>query len=337
MNEFFINCDWGTTHFRLRAICRRGTQIIADFRSDEGVARLAASKGSHVRADLFQAVLSAGLEQLRAAVGQGLAAAPVLISGMASSSIGWLELPYAQVPLSLDGADLIWKELQPAAGMNAQRVVLVSGARTESDVMRGEETQALGVFQLLAAKSLADRSILVLPGTHSKHLQATAGRIESFRTFMTGELFDVLSKHSILRYSIDSNEPVPDALEGKSLEAFQSGVNQARDLPLPAALFRVRTRKVLRGLPAETNRAFLSGVLIGSELAYLLQSEWSNWPVLLAAAAPLQRPYRLAFEALGLSDRLTSISPHDVERLSALGQQTLLAHLGFSGSPDVCG
>ncbi len=109
MNEFFINCDWGTTHFRLRAICRRGTQIVAEFQSDEGVAHLAASNGSHVRGDVFRAVLSAGLEQLRAAVGRGLATAPVLISGMASSSIGWLELPYAQVPFSLNGADLIWK------------------------------------------------------------------------------------------------------------------------------------------------------------------------------------------------------------------------------------
>lgn len=332
MNEFFINCDWGTSNFRARAVRLGGMEIVAEFRTEDGVARLAALRGSYARSDLFQGVLSRGLKQLQAAIGEPLAAAPVLISGMASSSIGWRELPYAPVPFSLHGADLVWQELKPA-GMDRQRVVLISGARTESDVMRGEETQALGVFQLPVAKPFTDRSILVLPGTHAKHLQVAAGRVVGFQTFMTGELFEVLSQHSILRHSIDPNEPTSEVLEGKSREAFRAGVGQARDLPLSAALFRVRTRQVLWGLPADTNRAFLSGVLIGSELAYLLQAEWSDRPILLGAAGALQSPYCLAFETLGLRERLTSIPPSDVERLSALGQQVLLAHLGFSASP----
>ena len=327
MNDFFINCDWGTSHFRLRAIRGRGTEIVAEYRSDEGAGRLAAAESSAAQSELFQGVLRRGLDHLRAKVGADVADAPVVISGMASSSIGWQELPYAKVPFGLDGAELICKELQLGGGKSRQRIVLVSGACTEADVMRGEETQALGVFQLPVAQALAERSLLILPGTHSKHLRVARGRVEGFRTFMTGELFEVLSKHSILRHSLD--ESPAGALEGKSLEAFGAGVDQVRDLPLSAALFRVRARAVLGGSGAETNRAFLSGVLIGSELAFLLHDDWREQPILLAAAEAIERPYRLAFEKLGLSDRLTSISAHDVERLSALGQQVLLVYLGF--------
>jgi 2-dehydro-3-deoxygalactonokinase len=340
MDEFFINCDWGTTRFRLRAIRLAGTEIVAEFCSQDGVARLAASKGppstgspvmcSLSRSDIFQTVLAEGLEQLCGTVGRALIAAPVAISGMASSSIGWQEVPYAPVPFSLKGQDLIWKELEFGGHSTRRRVVLVSGARTESDVMRGEETEALGVFQLPLAKPLADRSILILPGTHSKHLQVSTGRIVDFRTFMTGELFETLSKHSILRHSVDAEEPVPNVLEGASLEAFRAGVEQSQALPLPAALFRVRTRQVLSGLPAETNRSFLSGVLIGSELGYLSQGEWSDQPILLGAGVALQAPYQRAFEALGLTERIRLIPLSDVDRLSALGQQTVLSHLGIS-------
>jgi 2-dehydro-3-deoxygalactonokinase len=333
MTEFFINCDWGTTHFRLRAIRLAGTDIVAEFQSLDGVARLAAAKGSSARGDLYRTVLSEGLEQLQATVGHAALSAPVLISGMASSSIGWQELPYAPVPFSIKGENLIWKELDLGGrNTNPRRVVLVSGARTESDVMRGEETQALGVFRLPIAKQFADRSVLVLPGTHSKHLQVLTGRIVDFRTFMTGELFEMLPKHSILRHSVNADGPMSDILEGKSLEAFRAGVDQSRTLPLPASLFRVRTRQLLWGHPAEANRAFLSGLLIGSELGYLVQGEWSDQPILVGAGAALNAPYQWAFEALGLTDRVTSIPPADVDRLSALGQQTLFAHLGISTS-----
>jgi 2-dehydro-3-deoxygalactonokinase len=333
MQEFFINCDWGTSHFRLRAIRIRDTGILAEFRSDDGVALLAASHDDPARSAIFQRVLSEGLGRLGAAVGQSLAAATVVISGMASSSIGWHELPYAPVPFCLDGANLIWRELGTGEGLDGFPVVLVSGARTDSDVMRGEETQALGVFRLPVAMPLADRSILVLPGTHSKHLQVAAGQIVGFQTTMTGELFDVLSKQSVLKHSVDADESSSAGLEGDFATAFQAGIAQSRELGLSAALFRVRTRQVLQGHPSATNRAFLSGVLIGAELAYLSKTPWRDQPILLAAGSALEPAYWLAFEAMGLGQRLTSIAAPDVERLSALGQLALLPHLGLSGLP----
>lgn len=328
MTDLFVNCDWGTTHFRLRALSAAGGNIVALFRSEDGVARLAESTDGRPRADRFRAVLDHGLRQLRDRVGPGLDAAPVVISGMASSSIGWQELPYASLPLSLDGDNLIWQELEPFDRENGpQRVILISGARTATDVMRGEETQALGAFQLPIAAKLAAGSLVIMPGTHSKHLHVEAGRIRGFQTFMTGELFDVLGKHSILQHSLDGGGPISGELAGDSLASFRAGIDHVRAAGLSAALFRVRTRELLDRLPAAGNRAFLSGVLVGSELAYLQHGQFTGRPILLCAAPPLDDLYGAAFDALGLSQPRIVVAPEDVERLSALGQAVLLRNL----------
>ena len=329
MSALFINCDWGTTHFRLRAVLSDSGKIVAQYQSDEGVGLLAAQTDHTARDVQFRAVLEHGLSGLQPRFGQPLGSAPVVISGMASSSIGWHELPYAFVPFSLAGSDLVWKELEPTKSeTGAHRVLLISGLRTNTDVLRGEETHAVGVYQLPSALSHTQHSLLILPGTHCKHVQVEAGQIVNFRTFMTGELFEVLGKHSILKHSLaadapDSLEPSPNAIK-----MLREGVGYAQDLPLSAALFRVRTRQLLDR--AKDNDAFLSGVLIGSELAYLRDPEFNGLPILVCAASRLRRLYAEALDALGLSARATVIPPEDAERVSALGQARFLRHLGIS-------
>ncbi len=159
----------------------------------------AASRSQH-----YQTTLARSLEPLLAEWPQLLAGAPIAISGMASSSIGWQELPYARLPMSLDGSGLLWRDAEPLSlGDTEHRVILVSGARTDTDVLRGEETEVIGLFNLGELEQFQARSLVIKPGTHSKHVQVADGQLVDFATFMTGELFDVLSRHSILRYSIE--------------------------------------------------------------------------------------------------------------------------------------
>src|SRR5206468_575734 len=124
----------------------------------------------------------------------------------------------------------------------------------------------------------------VLPGTHSKHLEVKAGRIEGFRTYMTGELFDLLARRSVLRHSTDPNAPFDRA-------AFVDGVGRAQEEPLAAALFQVRTRQVLDRREAPANTSFLSGLLVGTELAALRDS---SLPVILASGERLREAYTTA-------------------------------------------
>jgi len=293
----FVSGDWGTSNFRLRLV--EGTTVKAEVRTDEGTAKLAALGGD--RAEAFRSTLAKGLEQLRAPV-----ALPVVISGMASSSIGWKELPYAKLPFSLDGRDAVWEKVEG-------RVYLISGLRSSTEILRGEETETLGLVAQLG-REMPFEAVFILPGTHSKHLDVNPGGIAVFRTYMTGELFDLVSRHSVLRHSTDPAAPF-------QREAFLEGVEESLLRPLSSTLFRVRTRQVLEKKDAASNTSFLSGLLIGTELASL---RGSDVPVVVAAGERLRTSYAAAGEALGIGSRMRCV---DSELLPVLGQKVLLQRI----------
>jgi len=292
----FVACDWGTSHFRLRLV---DGKVRRELKTDEGTARLAAAGGDRPAA--FKGVLAAGLRKLQAPP-----KLPVVISGMASSTIGWKELPYAKVPFAFDGRNAVTEKIAP-------HVYLVSGLRTETEILRGEETEAIGLVARLG-RQMPFEAIFILPGTHSKHLDVNPGGIAGFRTYMTGELFDVLSKQSVLRHSTDPSAPLDKA-------AFLEGVEESTKRPITGVLFRVRTRQVLDRKTPRSNTSFLSGLLIGSELGTLRGSDVA---IILAAGNALRGSYTAAAEALGLGPRLLAV---DSEGLSVLGQSVLLKRI----------
>jgi 2-dehydro-3-deoxygalactonokinase len=326
MQRLFFSCDWGTTHFRLRVVDRHAARTLDELVLDEGVAKLSAGDESD-RARRFHRVLASAMVLLTSRIEPDARQLDCVISGMASASIGWRELPYAPLPVGIDGQGILAEPLEPIAGpTGSHRVWLVSGLRSDTDIMRGEETQLVGLFQLPMAQRLAASCLVMLPGTHSKHVTIEDGQLVAFRTYMTGELFALLSEHSLLRHSLG---PADDRGRNSPHDpaAFRAGVELARSVPLAAAAFRVRTRQVLDGMPATSNRAFLSGLLIGGELAELTRSTRSTVPLVLCADSPLAERYAEAAGYLKLADRLTVLAASDVSRLSCLGQARLLDHL----------
>jgi 2-dehydro-3-deoxygalactonokinase len=205
------------------------------------------------------------------------------------------------------------------------RIHLISGVRAETDVMRGEETEILGVFADGRHTRIAENGIVVLPGTHSKHVRLQNRQLTGFRTYITGELFDVLSAHSLLRASVQPTDGSSYASlsEPASRDAFTTGVQDASASGLSRSLFQTRVRTVLQNVSPAVNHWFLSGLLIGSEAVDLLACE-SHEPILLAAAEPLSTAYRLAFETLGLSDRLLVVPPEEMSLASVRGHRALL-------------
>jgi Entner-Doudoroff aldolase len=334
MYDRFLNCDWGTSRFRLRWVDAADGVVLGQYRSDEGVAQLAAAAAPNARAELFREVLTRSIGELARRLNEDLTDVPVVVSGMASSSIGWRDLPYAALPFALDGRDVVWQDLGDAG----VRVILLSGVRSDGDVMRGEETELMGIGSLPACRRLLDEAIILLPGTHSKHVHVVGGRIVAFQTHMTGELFDLLCRHSSLRHSTGQGEGVLDnagQIDGPLAKAFCEGVQTAQANPLPAALFQVRVRQLLHGGDAASNALFLSGLLIGAEIASLARHEARGCPIVLCANPSLSRPYRMALDALGFGDRLTVIPPEDADRLSALGQATVLQRIAGAASPRI--
>jgi 2-dehydro-3-deoxygalactonokinase len=213
-----------------------------------------------------------------------------LISGMAGSRQGWQEAPYCPCPAGFAelGQHLLW--LQPG------HIALVPGlsclgADTLStpDVMRGEEVQIFGALQLAGR----DSATLVLPGTHSKWVQVQSGRVTQFQTFMTGEVFALMSQHSILGKTLDLNGTFDEA-------AFLQGVDQSQHAgSVLHRLFAVRTLSLFERLNAAQLPSYLSGLLIGEELRQQAASTHTE-PVILIGSEALTLRYTLALQHLGI-------------------------------------
>jgi 2-dehydro-3-deoxygalactonokinase len=198
-------------------------------------------------------------------------------------------------------------------------VLLLSGVRSGTDVMRGEETEALGLRQYLGCHDEGP-AVWILPGTHSKHLLIERGNIVEFATYMTGELFDVLCTSSVLRHVTQSAASDERSTAVETSGDFQAGLDEGRTMPLTNALFHVRTRAVLNGTSGPANAAFLSGLLIGAEIAAVERNHPQVAQIVLCAAAKLAEPYQRALTRFGLAARSVVVPADVVATLSIRGQ-----------------
>ena len=212
----------------------------------------------------------------------------VLVCGMAGARQGWREAPYHSVPASLD--QLLDGVVEVPTKDDRLRVRIVPGLRVSDggrhDVMRGEETQLLG---FLHREQLRDAGVC-LPGTHAKWVRLAGGTVVDFRTYLTGELFALLSERSILRHSVG---------EGWDDDAFVDGVRLGAGDAV-GHLFSIRATDLLAAPDPGAARARLSGIVIGAELASALTHAGPvDAPIHVVAADALARRYLVALRALG--------------------------------------
>ncbi|MCB0853745.1 MAG: 2-dehydro-3-deoxygalactonokinase, partial [Bacteroidetes bacterium] len=183
MKNHFISIDWGTTNFRLRIVEVPEMKVLEEISSDMGIKamneRIKASVGD--RKTLFFQYMQEELKRLNSWPDLPNL---VLVSGMASANIGLKELPYASLPFDRNGTGIITDSItHPDYSFS---IFLISGVRNEEDVMRGEETQVIG---LIDDCKIQGDAIFILPGTHSKHIFYQEDQFVDFRTYMTGEMF----------------------------------------------------------------------------------------------------------------------------------------------------
>lgn len=312
-----ISCDWGTSRFRLRLMDSNKLASLGALSSEEGTAKLMLAwqaQSQLNRVDVFRAYLQHQVAQLASQHGADLTGIPILISGMASSSIGMLELPYAALPFSIYGQDIV-RHTFLGNDSFPHDIHLISGLASPTDVMRGEETQVIGLQNTIRDKS----ALLILPGTHSKHVTIENGVIEDFSTFMTGEFFALSAQKSILSHSVSSTSITQEDL----LTAFVAGVETLAKLGYFRALFKVRTRTLLSQETDEHNYAFLSGIHLAEELQYMANLPASR-EIIICANAELSLLYRLTLETLRIS-RKTYVIPNALaDQATAYGHLALL-------------
>lgn len=272
MKADWIAVDWGTTNLRAYAMGSEG--IRAEATSDDGMGRLGPEGFEPALIRLIEPWLGPGVTS-------------VLACGMVGSRQGWSEAPYRATPCTpLDAGQMVDVRVRDPR----ITVQIVPGLKQmkPADVMRGEETQIAGALALDPAFDGA----MCLPGTHSKWVQISAGEVVSFQTYLTGEMFSLLSTQSVLRHGM--------AATGWDEDAFDQGVanGMARPERLAAHLFRLRAEGLIADLGPDAARAQLSGLLIGAELA-AARPYWLGARVALVGSAALTALYARALSAMG--------------------------------------
>ena len=240
-----LACDWGTTNLRAWTLKAQG-KIVDQRDFPLGVAKLAPGEA----AERFQSEVRPALDAQ---------STPAILCGMIGSNLGWRAVPYADCPAGL--GDLAQALTEVAPGVRIVPGLRCEGIAGAPDVMRGEETQILGWLAQHPDRATG-RHVLCHPGTHAKWVLIEEGRIIRFVTAMTGELFAVLGQHSVLRSDAPAND---DA-------AFDQGVAAAGGGDaLAARLFTARARVVGGKADAASTSSYLSGLLIGAEVASVPQ------------------------------------------------------------------
>ncbi|GAA4469896.1 2-dehydro-3-deoxygalactonokinase [Nibrella saemangeumensis] len=325
MENYLLCCDWGTSVFRLQVIHIADFTVLAQEVSPDGIAttfnswKQQAGEDAVPKPEFFRRQLKTKIAGLANRASIPLDHVPMIISGMASSSIGMEDVPYAQLPFALNGsrASVCYFDSQVDF---PHEVYLVSGVRSGEDVMRGEETQLIGVTTLLRSTDRTlDDAIFICPGTHSKHMYVRQGQLVDFHTYMTGEVFSLLATHSILKNSVDV-EQLTDSLE-HSPDAFKRGLKDADSCALLNRIFTTRTNQLFGKLNSQENALYLSGLLIGSELKPLQKK--TKQELVLCCGSSLYPFYTLAIAELGLADRTTIVPPELVDKAAIVGQVIL--------------
>ncbi|MBA3576137.1 MAG: 2-dehydro-3-deoxygalactonokinase [Sphingomonas sp.] len=269
--EGFIAVDWGTTNRRAYRVAADGS-CVEELEDGKGILS--------VKSEEFEGAVS----EIRDRLGEG----PMLLAGMVGSNRGWVEAPYVSCPAGLDelAGGLVWTDDKTAI------VPGVAYSADRSDVMRGEEVQILGAA---ASGEIPADCLVCHPGTHNKWVLVENSRIQSFRTVMTGELFNLLRKHSILSDSLDTDE-MYDA-------PFRAGVREGLSgNALTSELFSVRASVLLGRLDKAHAVSFTSGLLIGYDVCAGVSGK-SAEPLIVMGRPELTTLYSKALEEAGVESR----------------------------------
>jgi 2-dehydro-3-deoxygalactonokinase len=298
MQAQLIALDWGTTSLRAYRLGEHG-RVLEHRSLTAGIMQLPSTPRS-----IAGQQVSDGFElAFDEACGDWLDAdptLPVIACGMVGSAQGWREAAYQQTPASVAALSSALVTVRSVRGTDVHIIPGVLQRSELPNVMRGEETQVLGVLDALPTGDAASPLLIGLPGSHSKWVRAEDGRIVHFDTFMTGEVYAALSSHTILGRTLQRGEGFDAAAFDRGVGVAFSSVGAAGPL---STIFSCRTLGLTGALSGAAQSDYLSGLLIGHEiaaLAQLLRQDEAPLPaVILIGSDALLARYQRALDAGG--------------------------------------
>lgn len=312
-HSYVIAIDWGTSHLKAH---------LCQVNSDQSLTAIGFKQGAGVSkvVDSFEQELSRCIFDWIGQYGK----LPILMAGQIGSSIGWQEAPYLPCPAS---AQMLAEQCL-AFEFEHHQVFIVPGLSCEhldgnKDVMRSEEIQILGWLDS-EPHHKHGKHILCLPGTHTKWVLVDEGKITTFKSAMTGELFNILSNHSIL---------IQEKSDELNIDVFKQGATytlKARSGNFSHGLFTVRSKQLFNQIQPKDACSYLSGILIGSDVrAALFANEWQisgDSCVEIIGSSQLATCYQSAFALHNVNANVCSINALTVAGFSLI-HQALFANL----------
>jgi 2-dehydro-3-deoxygalactonokinase len=291
--------------------------MIAEENSDYGIAKVfelwkQAGQSENSRLSFYLDSITQSIQSLGKKLNSSLDGFPLVISGMACSTLGMIDLPYKELPSSANGSDLVTRIIN--ADNFKHDIVVISGVRTETDAMRGEETQLAG-----CSPSEHGEQLFIFPGTHSKHVTVKTGKMVDIKTYMTGEFFELLSAKSILSAGV---KKTTDLTDEKNKNAFEAGVKESLHSNLLHGSFKVRTNYLFNKLSQQENYYYLSGLLIGTEMKEIAGVDYD---ITLVSDAYLHSLYKVALNLVMDNDDRLKIQNADEAMVA--GQLKILNRL----------
>ena len=305
----FISVDWGTSNLRIRFVSEQDFQIKGEYFYNHGLKKV--NKIWEKSKDIFpnkkKFLLDKLLEYIDETLFEHANIKNIIISGMASSSIGILELDYSTIPFNLFNPKIILKKIE----WKEKIISLISGIKKSDDIMRGEETQVIGITDEFINQ---DNVLIIIPGTHSKHIYCNKGIITDFKTFMTGEIFNCLCENTILSQSIEY-----DNFKEEYEISFLNGLDQIKKgFSLINAAFKLRTNDLFKKKSKRDNYHFLSGLLLGEELLKLDLRKTNK--IVVYANPKLAKIYTTALKRLETKKEIICVPEKKLAKSQALGQ-----------------
>jgi 2-dehydro-3-deoxygalactonokinase len=290
-------------------------KMIAGENSDNGIAKVfelwkQSGDPEDERFFFYLNILRQHIDAFRTKLSFSLDGLPLVISGMACSTLGMIDLPYKELPFSTDGSDLVTKLVEANEDFRHD-IIFISGVKTGSDAMRGEETLLVGCFPN------EQEQVFIFPGTHSKHVTVKNGNVIDIKTYMTGEFFELLSVKSILSASI---ERTADLNNEKNKKALQSGIKEGLHSNLLNSSFKVRTNYLFHKLSRQENYHYLSGLLIGTEIKEIAGSDLD---ITLVSNSHLRSHYEMAFNVV--MNKTRSVKTQNADEAIVAGQLKILS------------
>ncbi|MEE4675123.1 2-dehydro-3-deoxygalactonokinase [Pseudomonas alliivorans] len=298
MQAHLIALDWGTTSLRAYRLGEHG-QVLEQRALSAGIMQLPNDPRM-----IAGVLCSDGFElAFDEACGDWIDArpdVPVIACGMVGSAQGWREATYREAPASVDELSAALQTVRSVRGVTVHIIPGVLQRSTLPNVMRGEETQVLGVLAGLDGQSASQPLLIGLPGSHSKWVQVAQDRIVHFDTFMTGEVYATLCAHTILGRTMRPGDTFDSAAFDRGLANAQSEEGAAGPL---STIFSCRTLGLTGQLPASSQPDYLSGLLIGHELTSLARLQYDahgHFPaVILIGSESLCERYARGLTACG--------------------------------------